>query len=73
MGYTEEGCFACSQKKKERYLCWQQRDELKQTVEDDRKELLHGAEALLDLSLSNTKTEIKTKTSVMDDLDLLRR
>ena len=73
MGYMEEGCFERCQKKKARYLRWLRRSEIKEKAKEDRKELLEGAEALLDLSLSSGNTSVdQAETSSMDDLDLSR-
>lgn len=72
MGYMEEGCFERCQKKKARYLRCLRRSEIKEKAKEDRKELLEGAEALLDLSQSSGNTSVQIETSSMDDLDLSR-
>ena len=72
MGYMEEGCFERCQKKKARYLRCLRRSEIKEKAKEDRKELLEGAEAILDLSVSSGNTSVQTETSSMDDLDLSR-
>ena len=72
MGYMEEGCFERCQIKKARYLRCLRRSEIKEKAKEDRKELLEGAEALLDLSLSSGNTSVQAETSSMDDLDLSR-